>query len=103
MARDKGKGIKGFQDVADSVNTNINTDVNNGINPSVEFEKIGDPLEKLQEENPRKELTTVMKGVYFDSEVWEVIEKESKLLGRGGKSQLVNEVLKNYFIKKGLL
>ncbi|PFP29357.1 hypothetical protein COJ96_10660 [Bacillus sp. AFS073361] len=105
MAREKGRGITGFQDVATdgNVNANINNDVNNGINPSVEFEKIADPLEKLQEENPRKELTTVMKGIYFDSEVWDIIEQESKSIGRGGKSQLVNEIVKNYFIKKGLL
>lgn len=102
MARkDKGRGITGFQDVADESNTNVN--VNNGINTSVKFDRIEDPLDKLQEEIPRKELTTVMKGIYFDSEVWDVIEEQSQKLGRGGKSQLVNEIVKNYFIKKGLL
>lgn len=102
MARDKSKGIKGFQDVADE-NINNKVNVSNGINPNVTFDRIEDPLEKLQEENPRKELTTVMKGIYWDSEVWEVIEQQSRSLGRGGKSQLVNEIVKNYFINKGLL
>lgn len=103
MARkNRNKGITGFQDVADgNINANVNT--NNGISPSVKFDRIEDPLDKLQEEIPRKELITVMKGIYFDSEVWAVIEEQSKRLGRGGKSQLVNEIVKNYFITKGLL
>ncbi|WP_306010513.1 hypothetical protein [Bacillus sp. MMSF_3328] len=100
MAREKGKGITGFQDVADE-NSNVNSNINTEINPSVKFNV--DPLEKLQEENPAKELTTVLKGIYFDSEVAEVIDLQAKRLGRGGKSQLVNDIVKSYFITKGLL
>lgn len=97
MARDS-KGLKGFGEVAKSnvVNSNANANINPVVN-------VNDPLDKLQAENPAKELTTVMKGVYFDSEVWNVIAEQSKKLGRGGKSKLVNEIVKNYFIQKGLL
>ncbi len=51
---------------------------------------------KLQEKIPAKELTTVMRGIYFDFEVWDVIEEQSQKLGCGGKSKLVNETVKNY-------
>jgi hypothetical protein len=100
MAREKGKGITGFQDVA-TEKTEVNSNINSDVNPPVNFNV--DPLTKLQEENPAKELTTVLKGIYFDSEVADIIDQQAKRLGRGGKSQLVNEIVKNYFIKQGLL
>lgn len=103
MARTRGKGIKGFEDVA---NTNINYDVNSGANNdsnSNAIPVVQDPLEKLQEKLPAKHLTTVLKGIYFDSEVANVIDEQAKRLGRGGKSKLINDIVKNYFIQKGLL
>lgn len=101
MAREKGKGITGFQDVADE-NVTVNSNVNNDINPPVNF-NVEDPLQKLQEEHPAKELTTQLKGIYFDSEVSDVIDEQAKRLGRGGKSKLVNDIVKSYFVSKGLL
>ncbi|MEH7114530.1 hypothetical protein V7124_19515 [Neobacillus niacini] len=92
---DKKSSFMNFEDLEDK-------EVNSNINPTVKF-NVEDPLEKLQEENPAKELTTVMKGIYFDNEVWDVIEEQSKRLGRGGKSKLVNDIVKTYFQKKGLL
>ncbi|MFB9759752.1 MULTISPECIES: hypothetical protein [Bacillaceae] len=99
MARQKGKGLSGFAGVANSPLLHTQ-DVNSNVNDSANSI---DPLEKLQAEIPAKELTTVMKGIYFDSEVWDVIEEQSQRLGRGGKSKLVNEIVKNYLQQKGLL
>lgn len=85
--------------------SNINSNINNKgeINSDVKINDIQDPLAKLQEEMPAKELTTTLKGIYFDSEVANVIDEQSKQLGRGGKSKLVNDIVKHYFIQKGLL
>jgi hypothetical protein len=97
MARNRGNGIKGFSDVATEKNVNSN------INPSVKFNEKTDPLDKLKEEHPAKELTTVLKGIYFDSEVADIIDEQAKSLGRGGKSKIVNDIVKSYFQQKGLL
>ncbi|PKG22693.1 hypothetical protein [Niallia nealsonii] len=98
--RNKSNGLMGFNDVAtpkkpESTNSNINSDVN--------FKEKVDPLERLMEEHPAKELTTILKGIYFDSEVADVIDKQAKSLGRGGKSKIVNDIVKSYFQEKGLL
>lgn len=108
MARERGKGLTGFDDVVNSpklnnTEPNVNNADNMGVNHNSTFNKIDDPLERLRNELPSKQLTTVLKGIYFDNEVNAVIDKQAERLGRGGKSRLVNDVMKDYFMKKGLL
>lgn len=103
MARKQGNSLTGgtgFNSYANEKDSNINSN----INPDVNFkEKTADPLENLQKEMPAKDLTTELRGIYFDTEVVKVIDEQAKRLGRGGKSKLVNDIVKSYFENKGLL
>ena len=97
----KGNFFDQYKKKDSNVNSNVNDSVNNGVNPPVKFNV--DPLEQLQEELPNKALTTKLKGIHFDSEVADMIDEQSTSLGRGGKSRLVNDIVKSYFQQKGLL
>jgi hypothetical protein len=103
MARKQGNSLTGgtgFNSYVKEKDSNINSN----INPDVNFkEKTADPLENLQEQLPSKELSTTLRGIYFDNEVAQVIDQQAKRLGRGGKSKLVNDIVKSYFVGKGLL
>lgn len=62
-----------------------------------------DPLEKLRQESPARSLTTRQHGLYFDLDVSDALNAATKGLAKGGKSKLVNDVLREYFVKKGFI
>lgn len=60
-----------------------------------------DPLDKVIDKNKKKEDTHVLKGIYFEKEVADAIDRIAEGGGKGIKSQLVNEAVKKVFKEKG--
>ncbi|MGG3737234.1 hypothetical protein [Aeribacillus pallidus] len=105
MAR-KNRHIAGFNDVAnrnnkDNDNQKININVNNDNNVK-ENENL-DELDKIIENNKKKDKTHVLKGIYFEREVAAAIDRVGRNGGKGIKSQIVNEAVKKVFKEKGWL
>lgn len=72
-------------------NTNVSSDENN-------FDIINN-IVNAKNDKPKKILT----GIYFDPDVEKVLNKLAKKGGKGAKSKIVNELVKEGFIKRGLL
>ena len=105
MAR-KNRSIAGFDQVAgDNTNTNNNTNDNtnietsNNVNTNINRDTNNDALDQLLhvEEKDR-----VMKGIYLDRDIAEVLSNQGKGKGRkASMSDIVNLVLREKFEEKG--
>lgn len=103
MAR-KNKNISrpdvGFGDYANENNEELNTQNNKDEKKNdAEVQKPKSKLAHLKESKPEKELASF----HVDKELLKILNKESKKLGYGGKTKIVNLALKDFFEKEGLL
>jgi hypothetical protein len=90
LARNGGKKLSSFGDVADiNNNNNNNVNVNTNVNTN-----IGDLINKSAAKQ--------MKGIYFDPDVAAALDDLGKQ-GRGVLSKVVNEATKKYLQENGLL
>lgn len=85
---------------------NIN-DKNTKINEVIEtkdeeVQEEPDILKTIIEQKKRRDSKKLI-GIYFDGDVAKVLDKIGDRGGRGAKSELVNDVLKAFFKKQGLL
>lgn len=87
--------------IDDNVNKNENDNENNNknIDVNVNSNDVDDILSSITKTPANKKPT----GIYFESDVLEVLQNLTKKLGRGAQSKLVNDVVKKYFIEKGFL
>ncbi|GIN93279.1 hypothetical protein J22TS1_43300 [Siminovitchia terrae] len=102
----KNRHIAGFDDVANrESNNNINEKVIVNINENNNFKNDDkeniDPIDKIINDNKKKEKTHILKGIYFEREVAAAIDRLGRTGGRGIKSQVVNEAVKQVFKEKG--
>lgn len=98
MARKGGNELTGLKGESNWF-ANLNKD---GVNANVNMDVSMDPLEQLKNERGALPRLEVMKGLYFEPWVWDAIEElAAGLPGQGGKSQLVNRVMKMYLESKG--
>lgn len=119
MAR-KNKNLASFDDLAD-INININNNINNNINEDdnnivnnyvgndtksidINDSKQDDYLDQLIKGNiSKKKNETVLTGIYLQKDIAQILNKLGKKGGKGAKSKIVNEALRELFKKKGLL
>jgi len=105
MAR-KSRSIAGFDqvagnnDITDNNNINTNTNENNNININNNTNN-SDSLDSLLngEEKPKR----VLKGIYFDKDIADALDRLSEGEARGFKSELVNRALREKFTEKGYI
>ncbi len=107
----KNRHIAGFQDVANISNINNekdNIDINNSNNMidsknSSENDNDIDIFEQIIHDS--KGTDKIFRGVYFDREVANAIDRIARKAGgkKGIKSQIVNEAVKKVFKEKGWL
>lgn len=76
-------------------NENINENINNNNNSFLNELVSGKPK--------RKSDTLVNSGIYFEPDIYKVLQDLAKKGGRGAKSKIVNESLRKDFIAAGLL
>ena len=98
----KNKNLAGFDDVAseDSTQPNINVNDNDNIKGENHDNK-HDVMEQVLIEKKSKVKTHVLKGIYFEIEVANTIDRMARGKGKGIKSELVNEAVKKVFKEKG--
>lgn len=108
MAR-KDRSLAGFGDVA-SENNNVNDNENVNINAIVGADRRPaegtgtDFLDTILEDGgAKKKDELVLTGVYLQKDVAKVLDRLGKKGGRGAKSRIANDALRNLFIEKGLL
>lgn len=96
MARGKKRNLAGFGEVA-SNDESSNESNNNSNNES----GTDDIVERI---NNKKRVvdTHPYRGYYLEKEVSDTIDRIAKGK-KGAKSDLVNSILKNYFIKEGYM
>ena len=92
--------LAGIDEVA-SKNPNIN--VNDNDNNEIKENENEDPMDRILSANKKKDETHVLKGIYFEKEVAQAIDRIARNGGKGIKSQLVNEAVKKVFKEKGWL
>jgi deoxyadenosine/deoxycytidine kinase len=113
----KDKDLAGFGDVAEvtdykknNINPNVNNDidikdnddVNENTNEDDNTNTKEDFLGQLLEDSKKKD-ELVLVGVYLDKDVAKVLDRLGKKGGRGMKSRIVNETLRNLFKESGHL
>ncbi|HER2025570.1 hypothetical protein LCL90_22860 [Bacillus infantis] len=84
-------------DVNDNINVNNNVHVNNNEDGSLLSELVSGKKTK------KKSDTLINSGIYFEPDVYEVLQSLAKKGGRGAKSRIVNESLRKEFIAANLL
>lgn len=104
MAR-KDRNLASFADVAEDITTENNEnsiiDNNNNVVKNNNDNK-KDLLDDLLG-GKKKPVKNVWTGVYLKPEIAAVLDKVSKKGGKGAKSDIVNESLRQLFVAKGLL
>lgn len=94
--------LAGFDEVAfKNINNNINDNANNDVKENENENE--DPMDRILSANKKKDETHVLKGIYFEKEVAQAIDRIARNGGKGIKSQLVNEAVKKVFKEKGWL
>ncbi|MEN8702459.1 hypothetical protein [Bacillus infantis] len=83
--------------VNDNINVNNNVHVNNNEDGSLLSELVSGKKAK------KKSDSLINSGIYFEPDVYEVLQSLAKKGGRGAKSRIVNESLRKEFIAAGLL
>lgn len=101
MSKQK-RSIASFGDVAEINNKkDKNNNQNININVNEKNDDKMDPLDKVIAKNKKKEDTHILKGIYFEKEIANAIDRIAEGGGKGIKSQLVNEAVKKVFKEKG--
>jgi hypothetical protein len=83
--------------VDDNINVNNNVHVNNNQGGSLLSELVSGKKTK------KKSDSLINSGIYFEPDVYEVLQSLAKKGGRGAKSRIVNESLRKEFIAANLL
>ncbi|OXT15230.1 hypothetical protein B9K06_22225 [Bacillus sp. OG2] len=104
--RDPRKSLMGatpIEDANENVNINDNINVNNNVH--VNNTQDGSLLSELVsgKKTKKKSESLINSGIYFEPDVYEVLQSLAKKGGRGAKSRIVNESLRKEFITAGLL
>jgi hypothetical protein len=85
-----------------NVNNNVNVDVNNHDNVHTEIPYLNRLANAATP--PKKKLDSLINsGVYFEKEVFDILMDLAKKGGRGAKSRIVNDALKEAFKNAGLM
>lgn len=88
-------------DTKENYNVNENNDDNVDVNVNDNKVKKKSRIDAMIKEKKKddKEMT----GVYIRKDLLKILNSTGKKIGRGGKSQLVNDALEKYFEEEGLL
>lgn len=84
-----------FDEVANGNKDNINNDIKKKNNV--------DLVSDIIQGKRNKDETHVFKGYYLENDVANTIDRITDNKPRGTKSELVNEILKKYFKKEGIM
>lgn len=95
----KKRTLSSFEDVAD----NINIDSERNINKDDDEKNDVDLVESIIKGKALKEDTHIFKGYYLENDVANAIDRITDGKPRGTKSELVNQILKNYFMDTGIM
>lgn len=98
MSKKRKRTLAGFESVA-SNNININNNKENNIDDENKDGVYDELYEKIELKNQPKDKTHKFRGYYLENEVVKVIDEITKGMPKGYKSDLVNDILKGYFIK----
>ena len=94
------KLLSQFDTIADSKeDTNVN--VNDNVNDNIEIDEVDRVIQNRKMKMAEK--STKPKGIYFEVEVSEAIDRITEGKGRGAKSDIVNAAVKQVFKEKGWL
>lgn len=94
MSKKERRSISSFGQVASNIDINNKSNIENNNN---------DIIKSLVKENIPKDKTHTFKGYYLENEVANTIDRLSEGKHKGFKSDLVNEIIKKFFQKEGLL
>ena len=92
-AADKMYGNEGHQVINETAATNEGSE--NNINQE-------DAIAKAFADETQQKREKILKGIYLDSDVLEVYKEASKHQPRGWGSQLVSDLLRKEFIRRGI-
>ena len=89
-----------FEDYANK-NVIINTDKDTDTDKKDSVEK--KPVSQLERLKEKDKVQKKLASFHVEKELLNILNRESKKLGHGGKTKIVNLALKEFFEKEGLL
>lgn len=96
LARKNKNLATSFNNVAgnENNNTNINVNINSDKN---------DFVQSVIGNSDNHEDKYVLRGIYIEKDLVQIIDQLAKKGGRGTKSRIVNEALRKVFVENGLI